>query len=220
MSSKSRNNKLISSFLIVLLSFLMSFVLIIPASNYCITAEAIPDNNSSNSSSSNGNGLDLEPVDAEDVFGGGVTARDETGYADTINNFGIKVAKFIINTCVFLFAVFFTVVFAVDCVIIPFPPLAKFFAEVVPVQLFSQEAAAITGVAYSHGGNKGGGATPPPASGNNNGQTSLMGKYIEYAKTRTITLVFTGLLMVLTYSGLLQDLLNFAINTIVKLITG
>jgi hypothetical protein len=203
--------------LVSLLFFILfSFCLITPIT---ISAESIPDNNSSSSSNgSSGYGLDLKPVDAADVFGSGVEAKDDTGYADAVNSVGVTVMKFIVNTCVYLFAIFFTVVFIVDCVCIPFPALNKMFAEKIPIQLFSNEVAAVTGIPYSYGGNSGGSAPPPPPANNGNGEQTLAGKYTAYARDRAIALIFSGVLMVLTYTGLMQDLLNLAINAIVGLI--
>jgi hypothetical protein len=199
----------------LLFFILFSFCLITPIT---INAESIPDNSSSSSGQS-GNGLDLKPVDANDVFGSGIEAKDESGYADAINSIGISIMKFLVNTCVYLFAIFFTIVFVVDCVCIPFPALNKLFAEKVPIQLFSNEAAAITGISYTHDSGSGGNSAPPPPTPNGgNAEQSLVGKYMAYARDRAITLIFSGLLMVLTYTGLMQDLLNFAINAIVGLI--
>lgn len=203
----------------LMITILFSFCLMIPIPSF---AESIPNNEIQqveNNDNRSANGLDLEPVDAEDVFGPGFTAKDESGYADEINLVGVSIMKFIVSTCVYLFAIFFTIIFIVDCVCIPFPAINKFFAEVVPIQLFSNEIVPITGISYSKGGKEGGSA-PPPSSDGNNKDATLANKYITYAKNRALTLVFTGLIMVMTYSGLMQTLLNLAINAIVGLITG
>lgn len=196
----------------------------IPAEPNSITVQAaVPNNtpqeykNATGKSNKNGS---ADSIDASDVLGDGKIGKDDTGYAEEVNSYGQVVVKFIVNLAVYLFATMLLIMFAIDCLCIPFPPFAKFFATKVPIQLFSNEVATITGIQFSHSkGGGGAGAPPPPPSngGGANGQEGIGAKYITYFKNRAVALIFSGTLLVMTYSGLLSRLLNKAINIIIGL---
>ena len=163
---------------------------------------------------SNGNGMS---VNANDVFHSEeFTGQDQTGWATVAGGYLELIARFISNTCVYIFAAFLTIVCVVDAVIIPFPIVGQFFATKVPIQLFSNEAAEVAGVTFTpsgENGSSGGMGGSSNSSGNANGDTKS--KYKTYLIERSKALIFSGVLMFMTYTGILSVLLNKAIDFIV-----
>lgn len=155
-----------------------------------------------------------------DLFdAGGFTGEDETGLASTFGYYIQLVVKFIINLCIYIFAGCVTLICFVDAVCIPFPLVANFFATHVPIQLFSNECAEVTGITFSPGAdsnsNGGGLGNGGGAAGEN---ASVGDKYKMYVKKRAVSLIFSGLLMSITYTGLLSSLLTKAVSFLASIL--
>lgn len=186
----------------------------------------VPNNNTPVYNGNNNQQSD-EQIDAESIFKSSkFTGEDDTGYADAAGNTFAKFVKFVLNVCVYLFSGFFAIVFGVDCLIVAFPALATFFATKVPLQLFSNEAAEIVGITFSpdngngNGGSSGGMGGSNGGSGNGNGDNTILGRLKTYILNRGFIVIFTALLLALTYSGILGNLINLVVNKVAGLIVG
>ena len=103
-----------------------------------VYANDIPDNGEVAVAPSNPSGGSSQ-VKAGDLFGDAPIGADTTGYADKVGGFFGVGVKFAINLLIQVFALLVPLHFAVDASMMFSPPLAKFFASKVPIQLFSNE---------------------------------------------------------------------------------
>lgn len=188
---------------------------LISYSNITLTA-SIPDNEAPVYDGGNANEVNAADIFHSDDF----TGQDETGYAEKAGGILQTVAKFLINTTVYLFAAFLTVYCAVDALVIAFPLAGAFFSTKVPIQLFSNEAATIAGISYSYSSSDSNYGGSGLGSSNSGGSGDTKAKFGSYFTSRGKVLILCGTYLAMTYSGLLTTLLNKAIDFITSLVLG
>jgi hypothetical protein len=212
---------------------LMLSLILMTSSGYCLSASATELSNSLNNvdvyyvasvpnneapvynNESNG----YKGISAEDVFhSSDFTGQDQTGYAEQAGNWLQVAAKFVITICVYLFAAFVTIGCGVDALVLAFVPAGWFFANKVPIQLFSAEASEISGVVHSYGSDSKGSGGMGGNSGGSGSKEDRKSKFRAYFLARGKVLIACGLYLTMTYTGLLSMLLNKAIDFIVGLI--
>lgn len=182
---------------------------------FIANAAGVPDNDVPVYSNADDGGISGDVYNeyldkTKDVFDAeGFTGEDETGLSTTFSYYIQLVVKFIINLCVYTFAGFLTLMCVVDAICIPFPIVAQFFATRLPIQLFSNECAEVTGYSYSSNSKSSESGGMNAGSSNSGSDNSSVGeKYKTYVKKRAVALIFSGLLMTVTYTGLLSVLLT------------
>lgn len=188
-----------------------------------VSAEALPNNSSSNSTESRGGKQSLNAngyqdgnyIDANEVF----HVEDIPAVnSDTsgIGEFFVWIAEAACRIVVYIafmgFPILIVLYGVVDATMIAFPLFVPFFTSTMPIQLCSNEACAMLGVTYNHSSD--GKSTPQQVKPENTGVKGVL----KYFKERTLTVIVVAILLFLLLSGIELQVTNAIVNAVVNFI--
>lgn len=153
---------------------------------------------------------------AGEIFSNPVYTQDPA--VTTAVNGVAKAAAYVITFICGVLPHVLAIQIAIDMFCMLIPEVAKYLA-VLPVQLFSNVAAEITGIAYTGRGGGPNGPGPAPAAADSSG-LAQKSWFLYYLKKRVITIIVVFIMLILLYSGVFMDLVFWIANKAVGLVEG
>lgn len=147
---------------------------------------------------------------AGDLFGDVKLDKDDS-YAQPAIDALRRVVGIIVSIAVGFLPLWIVLNTIIDVLCILAEPIMWLFANVIPIQLFSNEVSQVTGVQFA-----GKNATPATQAVDLKDQN----KFIWYLRQKLVTTLFAMLMIVLVSTGIYFDILNWIINGIVSVIVS
>lgn len=169
------------------------------------------DNFYTNPITDEGSGKSDDYVDYAGNLFGDVKLDKDDSYAQPAIDALRRVVGIIVSIAVGFLPLWIVLNTIIDVLCILAEPIMWLFANVIPIQLFSNEVSQVTGVQFA-----GKNATPATQAVDLKDQN----KFIWYLRQKLVTTLFAMLMIVLVSTGIYFDILNWIINGIVSVIVS
>ena len=169
------------------------------------------DNFYTNPITDEGSGESDDYVDYAGNLFGDVKLDKDDSYAQPAIDALRRVVGIIVSIAVGFLPLWIVLNTIIDVLCILAEPIMWLFANVIPIQLFSNEVSQVTGVQFA-----GKNATPATQAVDLKDQN----KFIWYLRQKLVTTLFAMLMIVLVSTGIYFDILNWIINGIVSVIVS
>lgn len=147
---------------------------------------------------------------AGDLFGDVKLDKDDS-YAQPAIDALRRVVSIVVSIAISFLPLWIVLNTVIDVLCILAEPIMWMFANVVPIQLFSNEVSQVTGVQFA--GKNANAATQTVDLKDQN-------KFVWYLRQKLVTTLFAMLMIVLVSTGIYFDILNWVINGIVSAIVS